>query len=165
MCYEYPDGHGPILYHDSCTQTAVVSSGVCRVDLPVDSRLLGIAVVLEFDSGVQVRKVGQLERRRAVPGLAEPCEPVSVDHLPVFMESLICPRVMCCSWCRIQNCRATRRCCGEDEHPCKLIGLLRASGDVRCRHALEARSRAWMPCSRSTGVRDDSSVPTWAQGW
>jgi hypothetical protein len=31
----------------------------------------------------------QLERRRAVPELAEPCEPVSVDHQPACM---ICAR-------------------------------------------------------------------------
>ena len=72
------------------------------------------------------------------------------------MESTICPRFMCCSWCRTQNCRATRRCCGEDEHPCKQVGRLRASGEARCQHAFEAHIRAWVPCSRSTAVRDDS---------
>jgi hypothetical protein len=36
----YPGGHGPIIYHDSCTQTAVVSSGGHRVDLPVDNSRL-----------------------------------------------------------------------------------------------------------------------------
>jgi hypothetical protein len=119
------------------------------------------SLTMESKSG----RLASWKRRRAVPGLAEPCEPVSVDHLPVSMKSMICPRFMCCRQRPTQNCRATARCCGEDEHPCKQVGLLRASGEARCRHAIEARSRAWMPCSRSTAVRDDSLAPTWAQGW
>lgn len=61
------------LYHDSCTQTAVVSSGGHRVDLPVD---FWGAVVWKLDGGVKVRMVGQLERKEADPGLAEPRQPV-----------------------------------------------------------------------------------------
>jgi hypothetical protein len=83
-----------------------------------------------------------LERRRAVPGLAEPCEPVPVDHLLVSVESTICPRFMCCNVSAIhRNVVLRRRCCGEDEHPCKQVDRLRASGEAQCRHALEARSK------------------------
>ena len=138
------------LYHDSCTPTAVVSSGGHRVDLPVG---FWGAVVWKLDSGGKLRMVGQLERRGADPGLAEPRQPVFVDHLPVPM---ICVRSMCCDRCHTQNCRATMNCCGEESCPCKQVGILRASGEARCRHAFEARSRAWIPCSRSTAVRDDS---------
>ena len=50
-----------------------MSSGGHRVDLPVG---FWGAVVWKLDSGGKLWMVGQLERREADPGLAEPRQPV-----------------------------------------------------------------------------------------